>query len=324
MKSFKIHRIKDGVQAFAERFKLEEEERQELLSLLDQVAEENPGIIERSKKLDLLAASIVWAYLRRAGLNGQGGITLEKVSKYFGVYPGSVQQKASFIDQILNKRDEEFLIDPKEGYASPMNFGKEDYIDIDRFPVQEKYWNLLEREDHYSDKEMIGHLESLIRIDPDFFDPYILLYDLYREEGNKSAAAEILTKGYQRALSLLGVAEGDDLPGIPWGFIENRHIVRILYHYATYLWEKGLNQEALAIYEKLLRSNPEDNVGARYAIAAILDGYVNHDAFEEAFLDSEGYGLDPVSLDLWFQRVALEHPERFGWWKKWIQDQGLE
>ncbi|WP_456457702.1 tetratricopeptide repeat protein [Nitratifractor sp.] len=324
MKSFKIQRIEDAVKGFVKHFGLGKEEWQELLSLLHRIEKEDPKILERSKKLDLLAASIVWAYLRWAGLNGQGGITMEMVANYFGVYPGSVQQKASSIDRILDERYEEFLIDTKEGYATPLNFGKEDYNDIDRFPVQEKYWNLLEREDNYSDKEMIGYLESLIRIDPDFFDPYILLYDLYREEGNKSAAAEILTKGYQRALSLLGVAEGDDLPGIPWGFIENRHIVRILYHYATYLWEKGLSQEALAIYEKLLCSNPEDNVGARYAMAAILDGYVNHDAFEEAFLDSEGYGLDPVSLDLWFQRVALKHPERFGWWKKWIQDQGLE
>lgn len=318
MKTFKVQRIEDAVKGFAKRFRLEKDERKELQSLLHRIEKEDAKTIERSKNLDLLAASIVWAYLRWIGLNGHGGITLESVAEFFGVKSGSVAQKASTFDRILDRMDEELLNEIREEYAfHSTNRKTKDYIDMDRFPVQERFWELMEREDHYSDEELIAHLKMLIDMDPDFFDPYITLYELYMEQGNESVATEILTDGYVRALLLLGVVDDEDFPGLPWGFTENRHIVRIIYDYATHLWERGGNEKALPIYERLLRSNPEDNIGARYAIAAILDGYANHDAFERTFSNSEGYGLDPVFLDTWFQRVVREHPERFGWWMEW-------
>lgn len=53
---------------------------------------------------------------------------------------------------------------------------------------------------------------------------------------------------------------------VPWGIIENRPYLRALSNLALVLTESRQHTEALAIYERLLALNPDDNQGVRWLI----------------------------------------------------------
>ena len=316
-RKFKITRVKAGIEGFVKALALDREERFELEALTDRVIAEMPGLFDRSRNLDLLAATIVWSYLRWAGLSGYGGISLETVAKHFGVKENSVVQKAGTLRPILDEEDEKLLEElmqeiMDEDMRSDLPEGPE-FIDEDHYQAQELFWIVMEGEAANNDRELENALKMILGIDPDFFDPYVTLFQLYRRRGETVKMRRIVTEGYRRVLKRLKVKENEAFPHIPWGFLENRHLARMLYVYAQFLWEEGQKNEALDLYEKILRSNPMDNVGARYAMTAILDGYEDHDSFEEPFLTREGY-LDAAAMDAWFDKVARRHPERFGWW----------
>lgn len=56
---------------------------------------------------------------------------------------------------------------------------------------------------------------------------------------------------------------------LEWGWLENRHIIRTILNKAISLWENNHMDEALNLFRNLLKTNPNDNVGARYYILAI-------------------------------------------------------
>ncbi len=80
------------------------------------------------------------------------------------------------------------------------------------------------------------------------------------------------------------------------------------------MWELGEKNEALRILQQLLTSNPNDNIGARYAIVALLEGYESYEAWEEQFVVEGGYGLDAIAVDEWFNKHAKKYPQEIGWW----------
>jgi len=324
-RKFKVTRVKEGIGGFARAFRLSEDERLELEALTDRLVEDMPQFFDRSRNLDLLAAAIVWSYLRWVGYQGYGGITLESVAEHFGVKEGSVSQKAASIQPLLDEDDEEFLRLLLEEFSNEeLPVGGEvgsEFVDRDHYRAQEAYWGLMESEAAEDEQKVEKMLEKIIETDPDFYDPYVTLFELYRSRGERAKMKKIVTKGYRRALGCLNVKEKEPLPSIPWGFIENRHLVRMLYAYGQFLWEAGQKEEALDLFERILRSNPWDNIGARYAMAAILDGYEDQEAFEEPFLSPEGYGLDAMAVDKWFDKVARRHPERFAWWFEAVDEE---
>ena len=87
----------------------------------------------------------------------------------------------------------------------------------------------------------------------------------------------------------------------------------MIFNYAMLLWEMGETSEAKRIFGQLLASNPNDNIGARYAILAILEGLPSMDAYEAMFETKEGY-LDAMKTDEWFDKNAPKYPGDFGWW----------
>lgn len=59
-------------------------------------------------------------------------------------------------------------------------------------------------------------------------------------------------------------ALGDRFEGLlPWGLVDNRPFLRCLNGYGIALWRAKRFEDALAIFERLLRLNPRDNQGAR-------------------------------------------------------------
>lgn len=195
--------------------------------------------------------------------------------------------------------------------------GSDEFMD-NAHKVMDAYYALMEKNISPSKKRVI--LKELIKIDPDFYDSYIQLAYLLQEEEEYDKASEILYLAYQRAVTRIADKEGNFPKGLPWLWLENRHIIRAIDAWANELWEQGKTTEALEIFRKLLRSNPNDNIGARYSILAIRLGL--EPDYETMFelKDMPGY-MDAAKTIKWFKQKSKKFPEEFDWWFKEIKKQ---
>lgn len=274
----------------------------EPLNMLEKLKSSHPEAIDEAKKPNLLAAAIIYLYLKKNSLNGRGGITTKDLEAYFEVKANSIFQKSS---------DIEFKLYGFGGMRSSMEVYE--YIDIERYEVNELYYEFLESSEANDVKASVKALKKIIKQDPDFFDPYITLYEYYVADTNFKNAIKIMEQGYERAMKLI-CKNGAFPDKLNWLFAENRHIARMLYNYACFLWLHEKKELAIETLNHLLKSNSNDNIGARYAIAAILDGLKSLQEYEEKFLNPDGYSLDIEPLEEWFNGVARNHKKIFGWW----------
>jgi len=154
-------------------------------------------------------------------------------------------------------------------------------------------------------------LRRLIKIDNRFLDSYLFLAQIEYDEENYEEYARLLWDAYIKALHLVANAEGDYPKSLSWSWLENRHVIRALCNFALLQWEQGRIRLSLEIYRKLLASNLNDNIGARYSILAIRLGYGPD--YEELFLPDQGpiYGLDAVKMNDWFDVNAPKFADEF-------------
>jgi hypothetical protein len=75
------------------------------------------------------------------------------------------------------------------------------------------------------------------------------------------------------------VAQQDDIYKqlVPWAYHENRPLIRGLVLAADKLWESGQLPAAQDLLNKIYKTNPNDNIGARYSIKAITEGMSYHE-----------------------------------------------
>ena len=273
----------------------------EPLHMLEILNENNPQMIQDAQKPNLLAAAIIYIYLKRNKLNGRGGITAKSVGEYFDVKGAAITQKAFDVGFWIKKK-----VKHKQTKALY------EFIDKDRFEVNELYWEFLESPDANNVKKGIKVLNAIIKKDSDFFDPYMTLYEYYLMDRDFKNAVKIMERGFNRAIELIG--NNEKFPDeLPWGFVENRHIIRMLFNYAIFVWANGEKDTALDILMKLLRSNHNDNIGARYSIVAILEGFNSQQEYEEQFETPEGM-LQYAALEEWFNKSAQKHKDVIGRW----------
>jgi tetratricopeptide (TPR) repeat protein len=188
-----------------------------------------------------------------------------------------------------------------------------EYIDKDRFKVNELYWEFTESAVADDVKKSIKVLQGIVQKDPDYFDPYITLHEYYLMDGKQKKAIEIMERGFQRAIDLID-HNGKFPDELPYGFIENRHIIRMIFNFAMFIWENSDRDKALNIFMQLLNSNHNDNIGARYSIVAILEGYDSQDEWEEQFESESGHGLEYMAVEEWFHEAVQKHLDVIGWW----------
>ena len=275
------------------------------LIMLENLNDTHPQMIENAQKPDLLAASIIYVYLKKSGMNGRGGITAKDVGKYFDVKAAAISQKASDVDFYLYGADEDDLEDESDTY---------EFIDKDRFKVSELYWEFTESPESENIKKGIKILKGIIKKDPDYFDPYISLHEYYLMDRDFKNAIKIIETGFKRAIDLID-DNGRFPDKLPWGFIENRHIIRMIFNFAMFVWANDENKDiALKIFMELLKSNHNDNIGARYSIVAILEGFGSQEEWEEQFESENGMGLEYMAVEEWFYKAAEKHRDVIGWW----------
>ena len=184
-----------------------------------------------------------------------------------------------------------------------------EFIDKER-NVMEPYYEFC---DYYESKDFDygtgeKRLREFIDEDPDFLDPYLTLREILLERGKVVEAARLLDEAYARALKLIRDAAGDWPDELLWGWLGNRHIVRTLFAKAEDLWENRDAEKGLDILRALLRTNPNDNIGARYYVLGINLG-MDYDDFRERFVDEFGYY--DASISEWFDGNAPLFPEDF-------------
>ncbi len=190
-----------------------------------------------------------------------------------------------------------------------------EYVDKDH-KVMNIYYDLCERYNGRNAKSIKKQLKQLIEKDPDFLDSYLLLYEILQDEGNLSEAEKVLNDAYERALKLITDKKGNWPDILEWGRLRNRHIIRTILNKAIWLWENKKIDNALDLFRKLLKTNPGDNVGARYYILAIRMN-MSFEEFENRF-NKEGYY--DMELSDWFDENYKRFPEEFDWWEKAIEE----
>lgn len=74
----------------------------EPLHILETLNRNNPNMITDAQKPSLLAAAIVYIYLKRNNLNGRGGITVKDLAEHFKVKASTISQKVFDVEIYLN------------------------------------------------------------------------------------------------------------------------------------------------------------------------------------------------------------------------------
>lgn len=196
-----------------------------------------------------------------------------------------------------------------------MNNIEDSFVDKNR-PTQIKYYDMLDRLETATDREMEKAMKKLIKEDPDFLDPYLILHGIYQDNEKWKEADEILNEAYERAINTISEKKGNWPDLLLWGFMENRHIIRTIFNKGVILWDNGKIDEALDIFRKLLKSNPNDNVGVRDFILAIrMD--MSFEEYEERF--NKGGYYDSESIE-WFEVNAPNYQDEIGWWFEWADE----
>ncbi len=181
-----------------------------------------------------------------------------------------------------------------------------EFIDINR-PVAMKYYDILDKYDGRNSKNTISALKKLIKEDPFFLDSYNLLLEVYDDLGDSTNYTSVVVEAGKKGLDLILDKKGDWPSLLEWGFLENRHIIRAILNLGMYFWQKGEDGEALDIFRNLLRSNLNDNIGARDFILAIRSG-MSYQKFHKKF-DKGGYFDN--DLTEWFAQESKKFPDEF-------------
>jgi len=181
---------------------------------------------------------------------------------------------------------------------------KREYVDEDRSVMME-YYEILDS--GLSETKLLSKMQDLISQDPYFFDPYTIVYEIYLDQGKAQEANNILDAGYKLALKLILDKAGNFPDSLEWGWLENRHIIRVILNKGIRLWQLGDTTESLDIFRKLFKSNPHDNAGVRYYILAILEG-LSLDAYESQY--ENGDYLSSGVFE-WFEKGREKYPDEF-------------
>jgi tetratricopeptide (TPR) repeat protein len=144
------------------------------------------------------------------------------------------------------------------------------FIETDNYrAVTEAFDELLEAREggHIPETRYVAGLKALIEQHPDYLDAHAHLGYALLDLGKAKAALEACERGTAVADSL--VPSGYD-GLIEWGSLENRPFLRIFHATTLALLAAKQRGRAIALMERLLKWNPDDNQGIRFIIGSEL------------------------------------------------------
>jgi tetratricopeptide (TPR) repeat protein len=143
--------------------------------------------------------------------------------------------------------------------------------------------------EHGDEEEAGRYFFKSIEIDPTYADGYNHLANIVWRKGDWKQAEGL----YRKALGC-AEPEAKDIPeGGFWGILESRPYMRALHGLGLTLWRQGRLEDAISIFERMLKLNPNDNQGVRYLMGPIHHQMGN---LEEANKWYEQNGDDPHNL----------------------------
>jgi len=146
-------------------------------------------------------------------------------------------------------------------------FGR--YSDRDIDPKQEKAQELMYSAwEERNPAKRITLAHKALKISRDCADAYVLLAE--EEADTVQRALEHYQEGVKAGERALGQEYFKENIGHFWGLLETRPYMRALEGAASCLWQMGHKEEALQIYQRMLRLNPGDNQGIRYFLVDLL------------------------------------------------------
>ena len=339
-----VSKVKETLLDLTARFcqdHLDEEYHQLCVKLIEKLARKRPPPFLRGKPENWSAGIINALGTINFLFDKSFGpyVAASDIAAYFGVAPSTMAQKSKVIREMFKMNrlgsNEFSTTHSRQGYAPIMEAlnqlaavftpgeelrlgapsDPEEFIDRDH-PAMEAYYDLCERyETQGPTKSIQAALRKLIAHDPDFLDPYLMLADLLDEQEQVAEADRLIGEAGQRALRVITAGTGDWPKSLNWGWLENRHLIRALYTKAISFWTHDEPEPALDLLRKLLRSNPEDNLGVRYQILAIRLGMTENE-FEAKFNKGGFYDSD---LPNWFDKNVTKYPDEFDWWRKAVE-----
>ena len=114
--------------------------------------------------------------------------------------------------------------------------------------------------------QYLRKLQALVARHPGFIDGHAHLGSAFLYEEGKTERAR---DAYMRGFMLGAEAIPADFNGtIEWGFHENRPFLRAAHGVVLCYLRLGQRREALALMEKMLAWNPNDNQGVRYVVGS--------------------------------------------------------
>jgi tetratricopeptide (TPR) repeat protein len=139
---------------------------------------------------------------------------------------------------------------------------------------------------------LFQYLGNLTIKAPDFLPPYEYTIRMIAElEPDKEL--EWLQKDLEQrwfdACERIAQKEGIFNKTVEWAYMENRPLIRGLYFGAESLWKNGQLELANEHFKKILKTNPDDNIGARYAVKATAER-MSYEVFSEKFTFEDTYG----------------------------------
>lgn len=131
--------------------------------------------------------------------------------------------------------------------------------------------------------------EAALHMNPNLPDSYLILSEYAQSDEEKES---LLKQGIAAGEKELGSDFFKNASGHFWGIIETRPYMRVKFAYALHLFEQSKWNEAIKVFEELLKLNPNDNQGARYLLltcylqanrlkeaAELLETYDEHSAY---------------------------------------------
>lgn len=124
-------------------------------------------------------------------------------------------------------------------------------------------------------KKNMTALRKLVKEDPTLIEAYWVMW-VYSHKAfyfDGYSPHKYLFEGYDQILKIVLDKNGRWPDRIPWGWMENRPILRMLQGVAEFYWDCGADYLAREQYVQLLKLNPNDNQGIRYELIHLLKGY---------------------------------------------------
>jgi hypothetical protein len=160
-------------------------------------------------------------------------------------------------------------------------------------------------EDEFQCKIVLEYFISLIERAKDFIPAYQYAYEMLDSlKPTKDVLKQIndLEKKWFEASMRIAEKENIFNKEVAWGWHENRPLVRGIYMGAEKLWKNNEFEKAHELFSKILKTNENDNIGARYSVKATAEK-MTYEEFEKQFTikhkDGSSY-YNNDALSKWF------------------------